>query len=102
MLRRCISTIPSRRLLHTTSTRLGPLDKPRPGPPPLPPAEQREFEALIKAAESAPNLVHPDARAPKRVEFEGDVNPKTGEQGGPKTEPTTHGDWSFGGRATDF
>ncbi|KAK3396882.1 hypothetical protein B0T20DRAFT_355814 [Sordaria brevicollis] len=38
-------------------------------------------------------------------EFEGDVNPKTGEVGGPKNEPLrwgASGDWSFNGRATDF
>ena len=38
-------------------------------------------------------------------EFEGDVNPKTGEVGGPKNEPLRWGgdsDWSYNGRATDF
>lgn len=35
-------------------------------------------------------------------EFEGDVNPKTGEIGGPKQDPLKHGDWSFNGRVTDF
>ena len=36
-------------------------------------------------------------------EFEGDVNPKTGERGGPKQDPLRHGtDWSFNGRVTDF
>jgi hypothetical protein len=41
-------------------------------------------------------------------EFEGDVNPKTGEVGGPKNEPlrwgsdATRGDWSYNGRVTDF
>lgn len=35
-------------------------------------------------------------------EFEGDVNPKTGEIGGPKQDPLRHGDWSFNGRVTDF
>ncbi|KAK3952991.1 hypothetical protein QBC32DRAFT_340003 [Pseudoneurospora amorphoporcata] len=38
-------------------------------------------------------------------EFEGDVNPKTGEVGGPKNEPLrwgASGDWSFNGRVTDF
>lgn len=92
----------ARKLIHTSPRALVPLNQPRPGPPPLPPAEQREFEALVKAAEAAPNVVHPDARARKREDFTGDVNPATGERGGPKTEPTTHGDWSFGGRATDF
>jgi hypothetical protein len=35
-------------------------------------------------------------------EFEGDVNPKTGERGGPKQDPLRHGDYSFNGRVTDF
>ncbi|RYP65498.1 hypothetical protein DL769_006299 [Monosporascus sp. CRB-8-3] len=38
-------------------------------------------------------------------EFEGDVNPKTGEVGGPKNEPLRWGansDYSFNGRVTDF
>lgn len=35
-------------------------------------------------------------------EFEGDVNPKTGEMGGPKQDPLKHNDWSFNGRVTDF
>lgn len=38
-------------------------------------------------------------------EFEGDVNPKTGEVGGPKNEPLRwggQGDWSYNGRVTDF
>ncbi|KZT62005.1 hypothetical protein CALCODRAFT_490554 [Calocera cornea HHB12733] len=89
----------------------------RPSPPPLPAAEQREFEELVRAAaagQSAPPpassgsgqpeqpLLHPDARKKPRNEFEGDVNPKTGEIGGPKIEPVRHNDWSYGGRVTDF
>lgn len=38
-------------------------------------------------------------------EFEGDVNPRTGEVGGPKREPLrwgSGGDWSYNGRVTDF
>lgn len=37
-----------------------------------------------------------------KPEFEGDVNPKTGEQGGPKNDPFVAGDadWQFGGRVT--
>ncbi|KAI0596913.1 hypothetical protein F4775DRAFT_562412 [Biscogniauxia sp. FL1348] len=38
-------------------------------------------------------------------EFEGDVNPRTGEVGGPKNEPLrwgAQGDYSFNGRVTDF
>jgi hypothetical protein len=49
--------------------------------------------------------MHPDFLARMKPEFEGDVNPKTGEVGGPKNEPLrwgAKGDWSFGGRVTDF
>ena len=37
-------------------------------------------------------------------DFEGDVNPKTGERGGPKQEPLKHtkDEWSFNGRVIDF
>lgn len=38
-------------------------------------------------------------------EFDGERNPKTGEVGGPKTEPLrwgSAGDWSYNGRVTDF
>ena len=97
----------------------------RPSPPPLPAEEQREFEELVRkvnqpaagagatieakfaSAQAQSNSqtvdeLHPDARRPPPPEFEGDTNPVTGEQGGPKTEPLKHGDWSYGGRITDF
>ncbi|KAF9475770.1 hypothetical protein BDN70DRAFT_813463 [Pholiota conissans] len=91
----------------------------RPAPLPLPREEQREFEELLRKAQTplAPSssqdpeidlAVHPDARAPIAPEFEGDVNPTTGEQGGPKREPIKRygadpgGDWSFKGRVSDF
>ncbi|KAI9060275.1 hypothetical protein FKP32DRAFT_1760532 [Trametes sanguinea] len=73
----------------------------RPAPPPLPREQQREFEELVRAAQAplanssrvdpsekeADMAMHPDARAPIVAEFEGDVNPVTGEKGGPKREP---------------
>lgn len=77
----------------------------RPGPPRLPSAEQAEFEELVKRAEESPGVVHPDARQPLAPEFEGDVNPTTGERGGPKREPVrrwNEGDWSYKGRVSDF
>ncbi|KAF2089835.1 DUF1674-domain-containing protein [Saccharata proteae CBS 121410] len=49
--------------------------------------------------------LHPDVRRGAKPEFEGDVNPKTGEVGGPKNEPLRWGavgDWSYNGRVTDF
>jgi hypothetical protein len=46
---------------------------------------------------------HPNMRRGAPPEFEGDVNPKTGEVGGPKNEPLRwKGDWSYNGRVTDF
>jgi len=87
----------------------------RPSPPPLPREQQREFEKLLRktqspvAAEAEPALgMHPDARQPLRAEFHGDINPITGEEGGPKREPVGRwgedpgGDWSFKGRVSDF
>jgi len=84
-----------------------------PAPPPLAPEQQREFEALQRQAEMMANAPagrverHPDAPEPLRADFDGDVNPATGERGGPKREPvqrwTEHeGDWSFKGRVSDF
>ena len=49
--------------------------------------------------------LHPDIKRGAKPEFEGDVNPKTGEVGGPKNEPLRwgeKGDWSYNGRVTDF
>jgi len=52
--------------------------------------------------------LHPDIRRGAKPEFEGEVNPKTGEVGGPKNEPLRwgstgeRGDWSYNGRVTDF
>ncbi|KIM30400.1 hypothetical protein M408DRAFT_51756, partial [Serendipita vermifera MAFF 305830] len=80
----------------------------QPGPPPLPAAEQREFEELVRRAQAplstSPKVLerHPDARKPVPPEFIGEVNPKTGEVGGPKREPVKFGDWSYGGKVTDF
>ena len=91
-----------------------------PAPPSLPREQQREFEELLRAAQAplsasssskadaeAELALHPDARKPIKGDFEGDINPKTGEEGGPKREPVRKwaegdGDWSFKGRVTDF
>jgi hypothetical protein len=84
----------------------------RPSPIPLPREQQREFELLQRAAQTplardTPDdlQLHPDAREPLKPEFDGDINPTTGEQGGPKREPVgrwAEGDWSFKGRVSDF
>lgn len=63
------------------------------------PNENREMEE-IKTETSSGGVFR--GAAP---EFEGDVNPKTGEVGGPKNEPLrwgSRGDWSYNGRVTDF
>ena len=85
----------------------------RPAPPSLPPGQQREFEALQRQAEITANgqgdhtQMHPDAPVPLKPEFIGDLNPITGERGGPKREPVQRwveeeGDWSLKGRVSDF
>ncbi|RKP32737.1 hypothetical protein METBISCDRAFT_21005 [Metschnikowia bicuspidata] len=98
-----------------------------PSPPKLPKKDQVEFEALQKIASSQAAIdeynrqinaeeyssepspvvdatdVGTYAQYLKTIpEFEGDVNPKTGEMGGPKQDPLKHNDWSFNGRVTDF
>ena len=88
----------------------------RPGPPQLSADDQAEFDALVKAneavgatpaatapAEDLENLAqHPDVKRGPKPDFEGDVNPKTGERGGPKVDPFKAGnnDWQYGGRVT--
>ncbi|KAG9384218.1 hypothetical protein PtrSN002B_005058 [Pyrenophora tritici-repentis] len=67
--RRAFSTCP--RLLQQSPFGSGP------APPRLPKSEQEIFEKLQRQSTGA--------GAPP--EFEGDVNPKTGEVGGPKNEP---------------
>jgi len=88
----------------------------RPAPPPLPREEQCEFEELLRKAQTqlAPSnnqadfTIHPDSPIPLKPEFEGEINPSTGERGGPKREPVKRwaadpgGDWSFKGRVSDF
>ncbi|KAH7149121.1 hypothetical protein B0J13DRAFT_606314 [Dactylonectria estremocensis] len=93
--------------------------RPSPAPPKLPADQQAEFERLQRAA-SVSAAFQPEAEAKPAEpvadvnqglfrgappEFEGDVNPKTGEVGGPKNEPLRwgdKGDWSYNGRVTDF
>lgn len=105
--------------------------KPMPSPPKLPKEQQEEFERLQKIANSqsaiddynrkiqadgshvsSENTSSPDLKTDiggfstnylKTIpEFEGDVNPKTGEKGGPKQDPLKYNDWAFNGRVTDF
>ncbi|KAJ5223851.1 Protein of unknown function DUF1674 [Penicillium chermesinum] len=95
-----------------------------PAPPRLDKEEQEIFEKLQQSsagAFSTPKVnqvdqaeikvngdgeeLHPDAPKGLKPEFDGEKNPKTGEIGGPKNEPLrwgSSGDWSYGGRVTDF
>lgn len=78
------------------------------------PASQPELDIEVEAvnarvaATGKGEELHPDIRRGAKPEFEGDVNPKTGEVGGPKNEPLRwgstgdRGDWSYNGRVTDF
>ncbi|KAH7090718.1 hypothetical protein FB567DRAFT_437410 [Paraphoma chrysanthemicola] len=85
------------------------------------PASQPSRPSINQSPDSAPDSVeirfengkeikkgeefHPNMRRGAPPEFEGDVNPKTGEVGGPKNEPLrwgVQGDWSYNGRVTDF
>ncbi|RVD82340.1 uncharacterized protein DFL_006768 [Arthrobotrys flagrans] len=127
MLRRRLPFL--RQIRHlTTSPSPNTTFKPSPSPPRLPKADQETFESLTKASMGAFSTSHVQPPAPStdpRVDteaedllaelkhkdlltggekplFEGDRNPVTGEVGGPKTEPTKYGDWSFNGRVTDF
>ncbi|PHH85260.1 hypothetical protein CDD83_681 [Cordyceps sp. RAO-2017] len=117
-----------RRLPHA---RLSSTFTARPAPPKLPADQQAEFERLQRAAAVSSAFQAPPPTDPARPakqdpaaaadnddddvnrglvrgappEFKGDVNPKTGEVGGPKNEPLRwggKGDWSYNGRVTDF
>jgi Protein of unknown function (DUF1674) len=74
--------------------------------PALPAEDQRAFEQLLRSAnsEAATGTSQGDAPLPPVAEFEGNVNPVTGETGGPKEEPVrrSDGDWSYKGRVSDF
>lgn len=128
--RTSLRSTPLRTFSCTATTRL-PAPMSRPAPPALPRAQQEELERLIKqanaptsaSASEASDVVssdrpekiisstasnkqeesfHPAYRKIK-VEFEGEVNPKTGEVGGPKRDPfnASEGkDWQYGGRVT--
>jgi len=92
--------------------------RPRPSPPSLPREEQHEFEDLVRKAQEplstttsaedeADFALHPNSPHPIKPDFDGDINPETGEEGGPKVEPVQQwsqgeGDWSFKGRVSDF
>ena len=67
------------------------------------PAAQANEQATVSASGEEPK--HRDYHGQLRPEFEGEKNPETGEIGGPKNNPLrwgSEGDWSYGGRVTDF
>lgn len=98
------------RCRHNSSESALPLPKkkstysPSPSPPPLPPKEQKEFISLINQSNSSSqdqrdNQSHPDLRNLGPEEFQGDINPKTGEVNGPKRDPLKWpNEWGYGGR----
>ena len=64
--------------------------------------EQLRARAQVSAKGDGEEL-HPNIRRGAAPEFQGDINPKTGEVGGPKNDPLRwQGDWSYNGRVTDF
>jgi hypothetical protein len=66
---------------------------------------EQVLERAQVAAQGDGEELHPNVRRGAAPEFQGDVNPKTGEVGGPKNEPLrwgVAGDWSYNGRVTDF
>ncbi|KAM3415817.1 hypothetical protein BST61_g9324 [Cercospora zeina] len=64
--------------------------------------EQLRARAQVAAKGDGEEL-HPNIRRGAAPEFEGEVNPQTGEVGGPKNDPLRwKGDWSYNGRVTDF
>ncbi|KAI8945675.1 hypothetical protein F4801DRAFT_584177 [Xylaria longipes] len=59
----------------------------------------------VDGIEAEGNVAPTPLRKGTPPEFEGEVNPRTGEVGGPKNEPLrwgAGGDYSFNGRVTDF
>ncbi|KAL9622295.1 MAG: hypothetical protein Q9160_003306 [Pyrenula sp. 1 TL-2023] len=66
--------------------------------------QKDSFEKQIEAKGKGEEL-HPNVRRGATPEFEGEVNPQTGEVGGPKNNPLrwgAAGEWSYNGRTTDF
>lgn len=79
---------------------------PHPEPPPTSDRDRdlAAINARVQATGDGEEL-HADIRRGAKPEFEGERNPKTGENGGPKNEPLRWGgnvDWSYNGRVTDF
>ena len=87
----------------TPSSLYDPVDELAPAPAADPVSAVVDDQAVATAAGLDNNSQPLRKGAPP--EFEGHVNPKTGEVGGPKNEPLrwgANGDYSFNGRVTDF
>ena len=87
----------------TPSSLYDPVNELAPAPAADPVAAVAHEEAVAAASGLEDNPQPLRKGAPP--EFEGDINPKTGEVGGPKNEPLrwgANGDYSFNGRVTDF
>ncbi|KAF2433085.1 DUF1674-domain-containing protein [Tothia fuscella] len=81
-----------------------PSSKPQINQSPHSSSEAVALDAKVEAKGDGEEL-HPHIRRGAKPEFEGDINPRTGEVGGPKNEPLRWGgvgDWSYNGRVTDF
>lgn len=68
-------------------------------------AESGGLHPKVIEADGKGEELHPNVVRGAEPEFEGDVNPKTGEVGGPKNEPLrwgSAGEWTYNGRTTDF
>jgi hypothetical protein len=65
---------------------------------PLAPSDSLQFKLPGQGED-----MHPQYRGKPKPDFEGDVNPKTGEVGGPKKDPLRwETSWDYNGRCTDF
>ena len=63
---------------------------------------EARVDARVQATGKGEEL-HPNIRRGAQPEFEGEMNPRTGEVGGPKNDPLRwKGDWSYNGRVSDF
>ncbi|KAG9256593.1 FMP21-like protein [Emericellopsis atlantica] len=70
-----------------------------------PESKTSETAAAAKGGEEEEEALNQGLFRGAKPEFRGDVNPKTGEVGGPKNDPLrwgSSGEWTYNGRATDF
>ncbi|XP_071508407.1 succinate dehydrogenase assembly factor 4, mitochondrial-like [Diadema antillarum] len=94
--RRALFTTPAR--CASTSGNQGNGDQQPPGKAPL----KKAFTPTGKHDTQMPER-HRDAEKEPLQPFPDDVNPVTGEKGGPRgPEPTRYGDWERKGRCIDF